>query len=76
MKHMPFKPIFLLAWRNLWRNHRRTLIMLAAITVGVWAMMFMTSVVRKRSTPTARGIARASGVCVDQPGACTGGYIQ
>ena len=33
----------LLAWRNLWRNHRRTLIMLGAIVVGVWAMIFMTA---------------------------------
>ncbi len=32
-----------LAWRNLFRNHRRTLIMLSAITVGVWAMIFMTA---------------------------------
>ncbi|MCP4406726.1 MAG: ABC transporter permease [Gammaproteobacteria bacterium] len=35
-----------LAWRNLWRNHRRTLIMLAAISVGVWAMIFMTALMR------------------------------
>jgi lipoprotein-releasing system permease protein len=35
-----------LAWRNLWRNHRRTLIMLMAITVGVWAMIFMTALMR------------------------------
>jgi ABC-type lipoprotein release transport system permease subunit len=46
MKHLPFKAMFLLAWRNLWRNHRRTLIMLAAITVGVWAMIFMTALMR------------------------------
>ena len=43
---LPVKVIFLLAWRNLWRNHRRTLIMLAAITVGVWAMIFMTALMR------------------------------
>lgn len=35
-----------LAWRNLWRNHRRTYIMLSAIAVGVWAMIFMTSLTR------------------------------
>jgi ABC-type lipoprotein release transport system permease subunit len=35
-----------LAWRNLWRNHRRTLIMLLAIAVGVWAMIFMTALMR------------------------------
>ncbi len=33
----------MLAWRNLWRNHRRTFIMLAAIAFGVWAMIFMTA---------------------------------
>jgi len=43
---VPFRAIFTLAWRNLWRNHRRTLIMLAAITVGVWAMIFMTALMR------------------------------
>jgi ABC-type lipoprotein release transport system permease subunit len=35
-----------LAWRNLWRNHRRTLIMLAAVVVGVWAMIFLTAFTR------------------------------
>jgi ABC-type lipoprotein release transport system permease subunit len=35
-----------LSWRNLWRNHRRTLIMLLAIAVGVWAMIFMTALMR------------------------------
>jgi ABC-type lipoprotein release transport system permease subunit len=45
-QHLPVKVIFTLAWRNLWRNHRRTLIMLSAITVGVWAMIFMTALMR------------------------------
>ena len=35
-----------LAWRNLWRNYRRTLIMLLAISLGVWAMIFMTALMR------------------------------
>lgn len=35
-----------LAWRNLWRNHRRTLIMLLAIILGTWAMIFMTALMR------------------------------
>jgi ABC-type lipoprotein release transport system permease subunit len=35
-----------LAWRNLWRNYRRTLIMLAAIVVATWAMIFMTALMR------------------------------
>jgi len=41
-----FKIVLRLAWRNLWRNHRRTLIMLAAIVVGVWSMIFMTALMR------------------------------
>jgi ABC-type lipoprotein release transport system permease subunit len=41
-----FKITLRLAWRNLWRNHRRTLIMLAAVVVGVWAMVFMTALMR------------------------------
>ena len=43
---LPLAVIGTLAWRNLWRNHRRTLIMLSAITVGVWAMIFMTALMR------------------------------
>ncbi|MBN1377665.1 MAG: ABC transporter permease [Gammaproteobacteria bacterium] len=42
----PIKTITILAWRNLWRNYRRTFIMLAAITVGAWAMIFMTALMR------------------------------
>ena len=38
--------LFQLAWRNLWRNSRRTLIMLAAIVIGTWAMIFMTALMR------------------------------
>ena len=38
--------VIMLAWRNLWRNHRRTLIMIGAVTVGVWAMVFMTALMR------------------------------
>ena len=36
----------MLAWRNLWRNHRRTLNMLGAIILGTWAMIFMTALMR------------------------------
>jgi ABC-type lipoprotein release transport system permease subunit len=43
---LPFGAMTRLAWRNLWRNHRRTLIMLLAISVGVWAMIFMTAMMR------------------------------
>jgi ABC-type lipoprotein release transport system permease subunit len=41
-----FAMLLKLSWRNLWRNHRRTYIMLGAISVGVWAMIFMTALMR------------------------------
>ena len=44
--NLPFAALFTLSWRNLWRNHRRTTIMLGAIAVGVWAMIFMTALMR------------------------------
>ena len=43
--HM-FAVLSRLAWRNLWRNHCRTLIMLLAIVLGTWAMIFMTALMR------------------------------
>lgn len=43
---LPLGALIQLAWRNLWRNHRRTLIMLIAIIIGVWAMIFMTALMR------------------------------
>jgi len=44
--HWPLSALFTLAWRNLWRNYRRTLIMLLAIAIGVWAMIFMSALMR------------------------------
>ncbi len=41
-----FSALLTLSWRNLWRNQRRTGIMLGAISVGVWAMIFMTALMR------------------------------
>ena len=41
-----FTILLMLAWRNLWRNHRRTIVMVSAITIGVWAMIFMTALTR------------------------------
>lgn len=38
-----------LAWRNLWRNHRRTLVILFAIVLGVWAMIFTAAFMRGMS---------------------------
>ena len=51
----PWSVVGKLAWRNLWRNHRRTLIMLAAIAVGVWAMIFLTAVLRGMVDDMVRG---------------------
>ena len=46
MQRLAIGTLLLLSWRNLWRNKRRTGIMLGAITVGVWAMIFMTALMR------------------------------
>ena len=43
---LPLGAMSRLAWRNLWRNHRRTTIMLLAISVGVWSMIFLTALLR------------------------------
>jgi len=43
---LPFAALSRLAWRNLWRNYRRTLIMLLAIALGAWAMIFLTALMR------------------------------
>jgi len=54
--------LFRLAWRNLWRNHRRTLIMLMAIVLGTWAMIFMTALMRGMVTEVVRdGISALPG---------------
>ena len=46
---------FTLAWRNLWRNHRRTLIMLIAIVIGVWAMILFSSLMAGMVDEMVRG---------------------
>ena len=38
--------IISLAWRNLWRNKRRTLVILFAIVLGVWAMIITAAFMR------------------------------
>jgi ABC-type lipoprotein release transport system permease subunit len=35
-----------LAWRNLWRHTRRTVVMIFALALGVWAMVAMAAFVR------------------------------
>ncbi|MDZ7759507.1 MAG: FtsX-like permease family protein [Desulfovermiculus sp.] len=36
----------LLSWRNLWRNPRRTGVILTAVCIGVWSMIFLGSLMR------------------------------
>lgn len=35
-----------IAWRNIWRNPRRTLIILAAVIIGAWTMLFFGALSR------------------------------
>jgi ABC-type lipoprotein release transport system permease subunit len=36
----------ILAWRNIWRNRRRTAVILAAVITGVWSMVFLGALMR------------------------------
>ena len=35
-----------LAWRNIWRNPRRTAVILTAVIIGVWSMVFLGALMR------------------------------
>ena len=37
---------FQLGWRNIWRNPRRTAVILLAVIIGVWSMIFLGSLMR------------------------------
>ena len=37
---------FTLAWRNVWRNPKRTAVILTAVIVGVWTMIFLGAISR------------------------------
>ncbi|MBN2429537.1 MAG: ABC transporter permease [Deltaproteobacteria bacterium] len=53
---------FQLAWRNIWRNPKRTLILLTAIVIGVWSMIFLGALMRGISDQMVRnGIANLTG---------------
>ncbi len=38
--------IFQLGWRNIWRNKRRTAVILTAVVIGVWSMLFLSAFMR------------------------------
>jgi ABC-type lipoprotein release transport system permease subunit len=35
-----------MAWRNIWRNPRRTLVIMIAVIIGVWSMVFLSALMR------------------------------
>ena len=35
-----------MAWRNIWRNPRRTTVILVAVVIGVWSMIFLGALMR------------------------------
>ncbi len=37
--------LFIISWRNIWRNRTRSFVILGAITVGVWSVIFLISLV-------------------------------
>jgi ABC-type lipoprotein release transport system permease subunit len=37
---------FRMAWRNIWRNPRRTMVIMVAIVIGVWSMIFLGALMR------------------------------
>lgn len=44
----------IIAWRNLWRHTRRTFVILLAMVVGVWAMVFFSAFMRGMMTDMVR----------------------
>jgi len=37
---------FTIAWRNIWRNPRRTAVILIAVVIGIWSMVFIGAFMR------------------------------
>lgn len=53
---------FQLGWRNIWRNRRRTLVILTAVVIGVWSMIFLGALMRGIAEQFVRnGIATLTG---------------
>lgn len=47
--------LFPFAWRNLWRNWRRTLITLLVVSIGVWSILAFNAFIRGWSDSSLRG---------------------
>jgi ABC-type lipoprotein release transport system permease subunit len=53
---------FRLGWRNIWRNPRRTTVIMTAIVIGVWSMIFLGALMRGITDEMVRnGIATLTG---------------
>lgn len=51
-----------LGWRNIWRNPRRTLVIMTAVIIGVWSMIFLGALVQGINDQMVRnGIATLTG---------------
>lgn len=51
-----------LGWRNVWRNPRRTAVILTAVVIGVWSMVFSNALVRGLAEQMVRtGISTLTG---------------
>ncbi len=58
-----------LAWRNIWRNPRRTLVILTAVVIGIWSIIFLRALTRgMESEMLASGIKNLTGhIQIQQP---------
>lgn len=57
-----------LAWRNIWRNWRRTVIIVTAIIIGIWGMIFLAALMRGMMDAMVRnGIMTLTGHVLIQP---------
>ena len=53
---------FHLGWRNIWRNRRRTLVILTAVVIGIWSMISLGALMRGTANQMVRnGISTLTG---------------